>query len=435
MTIERAVTRRLPIGAEVQADGDVHFRFWAPACTSVSIVIVDESETGLGPRRRPLTDPVRLARAPRDGYFEGSVPSARIGSRYFVQLGDSDHDWYPDPASRFQPYGPHGPSEVVDPTYTWHDDGWRGLTAEAPVIYELHIGTFTLEGTFLAAARELPALAELGISTIEVLPLSEFPGRFGWGYDGVLPFAPSHTYGRPEDLRAFVDAAHWLGLAVILDVVYNHFGPDGCVVQHFAPQFFSDHPTEWGDGLNFDAPGSAGVREFVRANARYWITEFHLDGLRLDATQSIEDSIDAAHPRGNRERGPRERRAQENVHRRRERAAAQSSDETAIRGRLRARRALERRLSSQRDGRADRPARSLLHRLSRRGAGVRHRGTSRIPVPGAVVFVADAAARIERRADYRRAPSSRFFRITIRSPTRSPAGACTSSPSPGVGAR
>src|SRR5262245_33282687 len=286
MTIERAVTRRLPIGAEVQTDGDVHFRIWAPASMSVSIVLVDESETGLGARRRPLADPTPLTPAD-EGYFEGFVRSARAGSRYFVQLGD--RDWYPDPASRFQPHGPHGPSEIVDPVYAWHDEAWRGLRTKAPVIYELHVGTFTQEGTFLAAARELPSLAELGISTIEILPLSEFPGRFGWGYDGVFPFAPSHTYGRPEDLRAFVDAAHWLGLGVILDVVYNHFGPDGCVVQHFAPQFFSDHPTEWGDGFNFDGPGAAGVRGVVRSNARYWMTEFHLDGLRLDATQAIED--------------------------------------------------------------------------------------------------------------------------------------------------
>src|SRR5262252_1208611 len=136
MTIDRAVTRRLPIGAEVQTDGDVHFRIWAPACTSVSIVLVDETETGMGVRPRPLADPFALAQARHDGYFEGFVPSARVGSRYFIQLGD--HDWYPDPASRFQPHGPHGPSEVVDATYAWHDDNWRGVTTRAPVIYELH---------------------------------------------------------------------------------------------------------------------------------------------------------------------------------------------------------------------------------------------------------------------------------------------------------
>jgi maltooligosyltrehalose trehalohydrolase len=213
---------------------------------------------------------------------------ARPGSRYYLQLDDGVR--LPDPASRFQPEGPHGPSEVVDPdAYQWHDHDWPGVTTQ-PVVYELHVGTFTPGGTLVTARAELPRLVALGVTMLELMPLAEFPGRFGWGYDGVLPFAPTRLYGRPDDLRTFVDEAHRLGLAVILDVVYNHFGPDGCPMGSYSPTYFAREVTEWGQGLNYDGAGSGPVREFISANAAYWISEFHFDGLRIDATQSIRDS-------------------------------------------------------------------------------------------------------------------------------------------------
>ena len=208
--------------------------------------------------------------------------------RYLLDGGEPA---LPDPASRFQPQGPHGPSMVVDPSaYVWHDDGWSG-PPERQVLYEMHIGAFTPEGDWAAAAAQLPVLAELGVTTLEIMPVAEFAGEFGWGYDGVDLFAPYHGYGRPDDFRAFVDRAHGLGLAVILDVVYNHLGPDGAYLSSFAQAYFSDrYPNEWGEALNFDGPDSAPVREFFVSNAAYWIREYHLDGLRLDATQQIFDA-------------------------------------------------------------------------------------------------------------------------------------------------
>jgi maltooligosyltrehalose trehalohydrolase len=179
---------------------------------------------------------------------------------------------------------------VVDPAaYPWGDADWNGVTLPGQVLYEMHIGTFTAEGTWAAARRELGALARLGVTVLEVMPVAEFPGRFGWGYDGVSLFAPFHRYGSPDDFRRFVDAAHGEGLAVILDVVYNHLGPDGNCLAQYSPSYFGGRVTDWGHGINFHTEGSEGVREFFLANARYWIAEFHLDGLRLDATQSIHD--------------------------------------------------------------------------------------------------------------------------------------------------
>ncbi len=197
----------------------------------------------------------------------------------------------PDPASRFQPDGPHGASEIIDPDgFAWRDGAWRGIAREQLVIYELHVGTFTPEGSWAAAARQLPALAELGITCIEMMPVAEFSGGFGWGYDGVDLFAPTRLYGRPDDFRSFVDRAHALGIAVILDVVYNHFGPDGNYLLSFSPAYCTDrYDNEWGEAVNFDGPDAGPVREFVLANAGYWIDEYHLDGLRLDATQQIFD--------------------------------------------------------------------------------------------------------------------------------------------------
>ena len=273
------VVRRFPIGAEVRPDG-TDFRVWAPAPREVRLVL----EPG-----GSATDVV--VERDRDGYYSTFVPGAGAGTRYQYRL---DGVLYADPASRFQPDGPHGPSQVVDPgRYHWTAPASAGIEMRGQIVYELHVGTFTPEGTWRAAAEHLPELARIGVTVLEVMPVAEFPGRFGWGYDGVFPFAPTRLYGSPDDFRAFVDNAHRVGLAVILDVVYNHFGPDGCVFRHYAPQYFAEqYSNEWGEGLNFDGPCSAAVREYFSANAAYWIEEFRLDGLRLDATQSIHDRSD-----------------------------------------------------------------------------------------------------------------------------------------------
>ncbi|MCC7007385.1 MAG: malto-oligosyltrehalose trehalohydrolase [Acidobacteria bacterium] len=272
--------RRFSIGAEAQAGGGVHFRVWAPAAGRVDVVFSDKDGTPSG-RALPL-----LPEA--DGYF-AAMAETPAGARYWIQLDGQNR--YADPASRFQPEGPHGPSAVIDPfAFRWTDAAWGGITAPAPIAYELHVGTFTAEGTWRAAAARLPALAALGVEVIELMPVAEFPGRFGWGYDGVLLFAPTRLYGEPDDMRAFVDQAHALGLGVILDVVYNHVGPDGCHLAKFSPDYFSPTPTEWGQAINYDGRHCGGAREMVVANAGYWIEEFHVDGLRLDATQSIKDT-------------------------------------------------------------------------------------------------------------------------------------------------
>jgi 1,4-alpha-glucan branching enzyme len=268
--------RRLPIGAEPQPDGGVHFRVWAPRCREVAVEI-----EGLEPA---------VLQSEAEGYFSLSSLPARAGLRYRFRL-DRGETALPDPASRFQPDGPHGPSEIVDPeTFAWTDDAWLGVARERLVIYEMHIGTFTPEGSWEAASAELPALADLGVTCLEIMPIAEFPGRFGWGYDGVNLFAPTRLYGRPVDFRRFVDRAHALGIAVILDVVYNHFGPDGNYLKLFSAAYFTDrHDNDWGEAINFDGPESGPAREFFVANAGYWIDEYHLDGLRLDATQAIFD--------------------------------------------------------------------------------------------------------------------------------------------------
>ena len=265
--------RRFPVGAEV-ASGGVHFRVWAPITKTVEVVF-DGGETV------PL-------RAEVSGYFSGFVPNARAGSRYKYRLDAVE--LCPDPASRFQPEGPHGSSQIVDAgAFAWTDRNWGGVSLPHQVIYEMHIGTFTRDGTWSSAAAELPHLAETGVTVLELMPVAEFPGRFGWGYDGVQWFAPAHIYGCPDDFRRFVDRAHALRLGVILDVVYNHLGPDGNYLSKFAPQYFCEKTTDWGKAINFDGDDSGPVREFVIANARYWTGEFHLDGLRLDATQDIHD--------------------------------------------------------------------------------------------------------------------------------------------------
>jgi maltooligosyltrehalose trehalohydrolase len=229
-----------------------------------------------------------LGREP-GGYHSGFASGLVAGGRYRFRLGDGAA-LYADPASRYQPEGPHGPSEVVDPSaFAWTDAGWIGIAADRHVLYEMHIGTFTPEGTWSAAAHWLPYLADVGITTLEVMPVADFAGRHNWGYDGVNLFAPCRSYGTPDDMRGFVDRAHGAGLAVILDVVYNHFGPAGNQLFAWSPSYKADETNEWGDTLNFDGEDSGPVRELVIANAGYWIDEFHLDGLRLDATQAICD--------------------------------------------------------------------------------------------------------------------------------------------------
>ncbi len=274
--------RRLSIGAEVLPEGGVHFRVWAPARSLVEVVVYHGEE---GEEKASF-----LLEPEGDGYFSGIAPEAREGTLYRYRLDGGDA--FPDPASRFQPEGPHGPSQVVDPdAFRWTDAGWQGVELQGQVIYEMHIGTFTPEGTWDAAARELPELARAGVTLLEVMPVADFTGRFGWGYDGVDMFAPTRLYGTPDDMRRFVDRAHASGIGVILDVVYNHFGPDGCYIAQFSPDYFTDrYENEWGEALNFDGPNSGPVREFFLANAGYWIEEFHLDGLRLDATQQVFDA-------------------------------------------------------------------------------------------------------------------------------------------------
>jgi maltooligosyltrehalose trehalohydrolase len=270
-----SLARRLPVGVEIVGPDVVHVRVWAPAAQEVGIVL-DGRDVALV--------------AETGGYFSAQT-AGRAGNRYGFRVNRSER-LYPDPVSRFQPDGPHGLSEVVDPAaFRWADAMWPGVSLAGQVLYELHTGTFTAQGTWAAAAAELAELARLGITVIELMPIAEFDGRFGWGYDGVDPFAPSHLYGRPDDLRAFVDRAHAVGIGVILDVVYNHFGPVGNYLRAFSDSYFTDrYSNEWGDAINFDGADAGPVREFFIANAGYWIDEYHLDGLRLDATQQIFDS-------------------------------------------------------------------------------------------------------------------------------------------------
>lgn len=268
---------QLPMGAAVYPGG-VRFRVWAPAAKRVEVEVYLLQGTVV----QPLV--------PTDnGLHEGFVAGIGPGALYKYRLDGGPS--YPDPYSRYQPEGVHGPSQVVDPhAYRWRDAGWRGLGPEGLVLYEVHVGAYTPEGTFDALAAQLPEIKRLGVNALQIMPVAEFPGRWGWGYDGVDLYAPSRNYGGPEGLRRLVDAAHGLGLAVILDVVYNHLGPDGNYLRAFSPYFFTDrYQTPWGEALNYDGEGAWGTREFVIQNACYWLNEYHLDGLRLDATHAIYD--------------------------------------------------------------------------------------------------------------------------------------------------
>jgi maltooligosyltrehalose trehalohydrolase len=264
----------MQFGAELREDGGVRFRLWAPAAKSVSVVI--------GAQTLPMP-------SAGDDWFELTTTEAKTGSRYKFEIDGNTK--VPDPGSRFQPQDIHGASEVIDPlAFSWASSSWKGRRWEEAVIYELHVGTFSASGLFSGVQERLDYLVELGVTAIELMPVSDFPGRRNWGYDGVLPFAPDSSYGRPEDLKALIDAAHGKGLMVLLDVVYNHFGPEGNYLNAYAPQFFTArHKTPWGDGINFDGQSGRPVRDFVIHNALYWLTEYQLDGLRLDAVHAILD--------------------------------------------------------------------------------------------------------------------------------------------------
>ena len=265
----------MPHGAEIQPDGGVRFRLWAPSAESIEVELD-------GTSKLPMN-------AQPDGWFELVSNEAKAGTRYRYLLPDGMK--VPDPASRFQPEDVAGPSEVVSPlAHVWHDTGWRGRPWSDAVIYELHVGAFTAAGTFRAAINRLDHLVELGVTAIEIMPIADFSGLRNWGYDGVLLYAPDSSYGRPEDLKALVEAAHARNIMVLLDVVYNHFGPEGNYLPVYARAFFTErHHTPWGAAINYDGDNGRPVRDFVIHNALYWLEEFHLDGLRLDAVHTIVD--------------------------------------------------------------------------------------------------------------------------------------------------
>jgi malto-oligosyltrehalose trehalohydrolase len=268
----------MPFGAECREDGSICFRLWAPAAQRVSLSLQNANNA----------DQIPLERGDH-GWFELTTNQAKAGSQYFFRIDDGTY--VPDPASRFQPRDVHGPSEVIDPAaFNWQDGDWNGRPWDEAVIYELHVGAFTTTGTFSSVGERLDYLADIGVTAIELMPVADFPGRRNWGYDGVYPFAPDSIYGRPEHLKELVQCAHARGMMVLLDVVYNHFGPEGNYLNSYAPQFFTiRHHTPWGAAINFDGADSRTVRAFFIHNALYWLTEYHLDGLRLDAVHEIID--------------------------------------------------------------------------------------------------------------------------------------------------
>ena len=273
---------RMPFGAELAQGGGVDFRLWAPAARRAEIAFYP------GAAGKATFVP---AEADSQGWWTGHVDEAAAGSLYQWRI--DGELLVPDPASRQNPQGVHAPSAVVDPLQFEWDGSWAGRPWRETVLYEMHVGAFTREGTFLAACERLHELADLGITAVELMPLADFPGRFGWGYDGVLPFAPKAEYGTPDELKHFIQQAHRLGLMVFVDVVYNHFGPDGNYLPRYAPQFLSStHESPWGRAINFDGEGSRNVRDFFIHNALYWVEEFRVDGLRLDAVHAIVDDAE-----------------------------------------------------------------------------------------------------------------------------------------------
>jgi maltooligosyltrehalose trehalohydrolase len=283
--VTESVRRRYPIGAELIGPNQTHFRVWAPKAQAVDVVLEISAAKDVPRTFHPL-------QREEGGYFSG-LAEAGAGGHYRFRVDGGEH-FYPDPASRFQPDGPHGSSRIIDPTsFEWSDGPWQGRKLKGQLTYEMHIGTFTQEGTWRAATEQFSELARIGITVIEMMPIADFPGNFGWGYDGVDLFAPTRLYGTPDDLRSFVDRAHAHNLAVILDVVYNHFGPDGNYLRAFSEDYFTPkHENDWGESINFDGPNSGPVREFYITNGRYWTEEFHFDGFRFDATQDVHDESD-----------------------------------------------------------------------------------------------------------------------------------------------
>ncbi len=272
---EISLSSSFDLGAAVLADGRTHFRVWAPRCRRVDLHLQFPAQQ-------------MLPMSPADaGYFELTLGYDATGAHYTYRLDGMVNR--PDPASRLQESGVHGPSTVVTDNFEWKAHAWRGIPLRSYVIYELHIGTFTREGTLDAAIGRIPYLVELGVTAVELMPVAQFPGERNWGYDGVYPFAVQASYGGPQALKRFVDACHLAGLAVVLDVVYNHVGPEGNYLRDFGPYFTSRHHTPWGDGINFDGPDSGPVRHFFLENALNWVTEFRIDALRLDATDTICD--------------------------------------------------------------------------------------------------------------------------------------------------
>jgi len=268
---------QLDLGATVVGPERVQFNVWAPRAQTVSVEFVDQKR------------PVVAMQPSSQGYFKATVEGVGPGARYRYMLDGKTGR--PDPVSRFQPEGVHAPSSVVDPdSFRWADGDWRGIPLRDFIIYELHVGTFTPEGTFEAIIPHLLYLKEnVGITAIELMPVAEFPGGRNWGYDGVYPFAPQSTYGGPEGLKRLVDACHAIGIAVVLDVVYNHLGPEGNYLGEFGPYFTDRYRTPWGSAINYDGPDSDAVRHYVVSNALYWVTEYHVDALRLDAIHGIFD--------------------------------------------------------------------------------------------------------------------------------------------------
>jgi maltooligosyltrehalose trehalohydrolase len=265
------------VGAALEGDG-VCFRVWALGHEQIELVLY---EGGREVASHPL-------QPEGEGYFAALIPGLEVGTRYKFRVDGEGP--FPDPASRYQPEGVHGPSEVVDLEFEWSDGEWRGLPMEELVVYELHVGTATPEGTFEALIPKLEYIRELGATAIEIMPIADFPGERNWGYDGVDLYAPTRAYGGPRGLQGLVDAAHAQGLAVLLDVVYNHLGPDGNYLRAYSEHYFTDrHHTPWGEAINYDGPNAGPVRDFFIGNALYWLREYHIDGLRLDATHEIKD--------------------------------------------------------------------------------------------------------------------------------------------------
>lgn len=275
------MTRRahpMPFGAELLEDGRVRFRLWAPGANKVELCL-----QGLAPEAR------LLMAAEDDGWF--GIITELAASGFYYQYRVDEDVYIPDPASRFQPQDVHGSSQVIDPgSWQWTDNDWRGRPWHEAVIYQLHVGTFSEDGSFTGVKKKLDHLVELGISALQLMPIAEFPGGHNWGYDGVLPFAPDCRYGTPDELKELIDCAHGKGLMVFNDVVYNHFGPEGNYLHHYAPAFFNERfKTPWGCAINFSGPDNHWVRRFFIENALYWLEEYHFDGLRFDAVHAIFD--------------------------------------------------------------------------------------------------------------------------------------------------